>query len=34
MSDQLTLEKIYSRVLNKEIEKKDALKLFESLINN
>ena len=34
MSDQLIPEKIYSRVLNKEIEKKDALKLFESLINN
>ena len=34
MSDQLTPEKIYSRLLNKEIEKKDALKLFESLINN
>ncbi len=34
MSDQLTPEKIYSRILNKEIEKKDAIKLFESLINN
>ncbi|NVM16570.1 MAG: HEAT repeat domain-containing protein [Candidatus Lokiarchaeota archaeon] len=34
MSDYLTPEKIYSRVLNSEIEKKDALKLFESLIYN
>jgi hypothetical protein len=33
MSDQLTPEKIYSRILKKELEKKDALKLFESLIN-
>lgn len=34
MSDHLTPEKIYSRILNKELEKKDALKLFESLIHN
>ena len=34
MSNQLTPDKIYSRVLNKEIEKKNAVKLFESLINN
>ncbi len=34
MSDQLTPEKIYSRILNKELEKNDALKLFKSLINN
>ncbi len=34
MSDQLTPEKIYSRILKKELEKKDALKLFESLIND
>ena len=34
MSNQFTPEKIYSRVLNKEIEKKDAIKLFESLIHN
>ena len=34
MSDYLTPEKIYSRVLNKVIEKKEALKLFESLLNN
>ncbi len=33
MNDQLVLEKIYSKVLNKEVGKKDALKLFESLIN-
>jgi len=34
MSDQLTPEKIYSKVINKELEKNDALKLFESIINN
>ncbi|GAG62835.1 unnamed protein product, partial [marine sediment metagenome] len=34
MSNQLTPEKIYSRVLSKEIGKKDAVKLFESLIHN
>ena len=34
MSNQLTPEKIYSKVLSKEIEKKDAVKLFESLIHN
>ena len=34
MSNQLTPEKIYSRVLNKELEKKEALKLFESIIHN
>lgn len=34
MSNKLTPEKIYSRVLNKDIEKKDAIKLFESLIHN
>jgi len=34
MNNQLTPGKIYSRVLNNEIEKKDALKLFESLIYN
>lgn len=34
MSNQLTPDKIYSRVLSKEIEKKDAIKLFESLIHN
>jgi len=33
MSDQLTPEKIYFKVLNNEVGKKDALKLFESLIN-
>jgi len=34
MSDQLTPDKIYSKVINKELEKNDALKLFESIINN
>jgi len=34
MSDQLTSDKIYSKVINKELEKNDALKLFESIINN
>ncbi|NVM44948.1 MAG: hypothetical protein HWN79_08520 [Candidatus Lokiarchaeota archaeon] len=34
MSIQYTPKKIYSKVLNKEIEKKDAIKLFESLIHN
>ena len=34
MSIQYTPENIYSKVLNKELEKKDAIKLFESLIHN
>ncbi len=34
MSNKLTPEKIYTRVLNKDLEKKDAIKLFESLIHN
>ncbi len=34
MNNYLTPEKIYSSVINKETEKKDALKLFESLILN
>jgi hypothetical protein len=34
MSNQITPDKIYSKVLNNEIEKKDAAKLFESLIHN
>jgi len=33
MSNQLTPEIIYFKVLNNEVGKKDALKLFESLIN-
>ena len=33
MSDQLTPEKIYSKVINKKLEKNDALKLFETIIN-
>jgi hypothetical protein len=34
MSNQLTPEEIYSKVNTKEIGKKDAIKLFESLIHN
>jgi hypothetical protein len=34
MSNQLTPEQIYSKVITKELGKKDAIKLFESLINN